>query len=152
MPQGRGYLPEETYFETVSLDEYGNEIVRITSLETNRTENGKHVARKTGRALMLVDGRLLLPHQVFGQKPIYLGVCRVCRNPPMRLWHQEVPTHGLCSLDRMKQCADCNVQTCPRHAKKSSYDQRYRCPACHQHHKFRCVLRRIFTEQVPREE
>jgi hypothetical protein len=149
MAQGRSYLPDEMILETVAIDERGNEIIRITSSETNATEGGRQVARKTGRALMLVDGRLLLPHQLFGQKPLYVGVCRFCRTPPTRLWHREAPTHGLCSLERMKLCVDCGITSCLHHSHRSSWDHRCRCGPCHSKHKYLCLIQRIFTEQVP---
>jgi hypothetical protein len=147
MAQGRSYLPDEMIFETIFFGD-GRE-VSISQYETHGVVDGKQVAKKTTQALKLEDGRCILANQLYGPKAVIVGRCSACIDPPPGLWHRTEPSHGLASLDRMKQCVDCGVRTCPRHTRRSAYDHRHRCPKCAKTHWYRCLLRRIFTERVP---
>jgi hypothetical protein len=148
MPQGRHILPDEMIFETVFLDDGTS----ISASETHDTVNGKDVAKKTTQASRLEDGSIVLANQLYGPKAKIVGRCPVCVSPPSGLWRREKPSHGLCSLDRMRQCVDCGVRTCPRHTHRSSYDHRHRCPSCAKQHWYRCLWQRCFTEEVPEKE
>ena len=111
----------------------GNEeIARITASEIMvRHPDGRTDHRKLHPNEVLDDGTSLNPAMLFGQDPVELAICRLCRNPPYRFPRRARPRVGLIRLSNAKRCANkhCGVLCCPKHRVLCS-DSRHRCTSC----------------------
>jgi len=94
--------------------------------------------------IQLVCGTIWNPSMLQAKPPILLGVCEICRHPPVRLFGREPPRHGLTALYRLKLCT-CGVTCCPRHRRE--HDGRWLCPSCASRRRVVRLLTPIFFRQ-----
>lgn len=123
--------PIERYLDTVIYHD-GEEIVRITATEmTMRHPDGHSEHRKLHPNTILDDYSNFNPAMMFGQNPVELAICPLCRRPPYTFPLRDRPKVGLIRLSNAKRCAQpgCGVLCCPRHRRLCS-DGHYRCTRC----------------------
>ena len=74
-----------------------------------------------------------------------VGSCDLCRYPPLSLLPEQ-PTHGICSLEKMKMCDMCHTLCCPKHTVK--LDRHCFCTRCVKSYRLKkriwSILRPIF--------
>ena len=112
------------------LDVDGERIIRFGAQEwTLWHPDGTLEHRKHHESIVLVDGTNWNVSMLFGQNPVQIGACHLCRHPVFKVGGRDRPTHGLVRLTRAKTCCDCGALCCPKHRKRCS-DGRYRCIRC----------------------
>lgn len=92
--------------------------------------------------IQLVCGTTWNPSMLQAKPPVFIGVCEMCRHPPVSLFGGEQASHGLVAMYRAKLCADCGILTCPRH--RSERDGKWRCLNCARRYRWMSLLRPIF--------
>jgi hypothetical protein len=92
--------------------------------------------------ILLVCRTVWNPSMLQAKPPVLLGVCEICRNPPVRLFGRERPTHGLVAVYRAKLCSHCGTLCCPRHRRE--HDGRWLCLSCASRHGVVRLLTPIF--------
>jgi hypothetical protein len=138
-----GFTPVVRQTINVVRDAHGEEILRTTASEwTLLSPEGVLTNGRLHEAIQLSDGSAWSPAMAFGQNPVLVGCCDLCRHPPFRFPRRERATHGLVRLDRAKTCP-CGTLLCPRHACRCA-DRRYRCPACYRRWRLRRGLLGVF--------
>lgn len=99
--------------------------------------------------IQLVCGTTWNPSMLQSKPPVFIGVCHMCRHPPVSLLGREQPSHGLVAMYRARLCADCGILCCPRHRRER--DGKWRCLRCSARHGRVGLIRAIFFRREERE-
>ena len=118
-------LPNRNTIATIT-DERGEVILEITQNEYMVVEDGSLNSYSHYHNIQLVDGMAWNPSMLTGNKPVYIGVCSICRRRSLNPFKRR--THGLVSMGRAKLCT-CGALCCPKHRRLCS-DNKWRCHRC----------------------
>jgi len=141
--------PQDQQVETIIRDLNGEEILRVgMRVYTTVLPDGTLQEHKASDAIELVDGLVWNPSFMTRQKdPILVVACSLCRNPPRLMFRTEQPSHGMCSAENAKPCANCGLMCCPKHARRLAQEQdAVYCLKCLPFVKVKSLLKAVFCE------